>query len=147
MKFNRFFSLGAVAMFIGCDAMAQTPDLVGTWTGEVVTLLQSEGELVERATAISVVIEKVNGNHIFGYRTWKIIDKPVPGYVGDVPLTSASEKFIGAISSDGDTLRLVEVEDRGIMFGEVLGPDEIEFTYIETAPHPVAFTGIYHREQ
>lgn len=120
-------------------------DLVGAWVGETIIALQSEGEIVEAPRVHTIIIEEVSGNIVKGYRTWRSPDDDDPGYVGDQATTAASEPFIGALSSDGDDLRLVEIEDRGILIGEVLGRDAIEFTYMETAPHPVVFTAIYRR--
>ncbi len=137
-----------LAMFAICSsgASAQTPDLVGTWTGNAVVALETENGIVETPRILSIVVEEMHGNQLRGYRTWKSTEGVDPGYVGDQPTTGASEPFIGTVSSDGDTLRLVETEDRGILLGEVLGPNEIELTYLETAPHPVAYTAIYRRE-
>ncbi len=122
-------------------------DLVGTWVGETMVALKSENKIVETPRIFTMVIEEVKGNLLKGVKTWRSPEDKDPGYIGNRLTTSASEPFIGALSSDGDTLRLVEVEDRGILIGEVLGPDEIEFTYMETAPHPVVYTVVYRRQK
>ncbi|MEM7025645.1 MAG: hypothetical protein AAF637_24150 [Pseudomonadota bacterium] len=124
-----------------------TCDLVGAWVGETIIALQSEGTIVEAPRIHTIVIEEVKGNLIRGFRTWRSPEDKDPGYVGNQPTTDASEPFIGALSSDGDALRLVEIEDSGILLGEILGPDEIEFTYLEAAPHPVVFSAVYRRQQ
>jgi len=129
----------------GPGALAQESSLVGTWTAETKILLESEGALIEAPRQLSFVIEDVDGQFVRGYRTWKAQVENQPGYVGNTPLEEAREPFIGTVSADGKSIRLVEVEDEGMMFCERTGPDEIEFTYMETAPHPVVYTAIFHR--
>ena len=46
------------------------------------------------------------------------------------------------IDSDGAALRLVEVVDFGMLFFERLSADELEVTYLETAPHAVVFSAV-----
>lgn len=120
-------------------------DLTGTWVGETVIILESQGQIVAAPRIHTIVIEEVDGNLVQGFRTWRSPEDEDPGYVGDVATTDASEPFIGSLSADGDALHLVEFEDHGMLIGEVLGPDRIEFTYMEAAPHAVVYTAIYHR--
>lgn len=121
-------------------------DLAGTWVGETVIMLESEGEIVAAPRIHTIVIEEVDGNLVHGFRTWRSPEDQDPGYVGEIATTDASEPFIGSLSADGDRLHLVEFEDHGMLIGEVLGPDMIEFTYMEAAPHAVVYTAIYHRQ-
>ncbi|MCP4328628.1 MAG: hypothetical protein GY791_09365 [Alphaproteobacteria bacterium] len=94
---------------------------------------------------MSMVIENVDGPLLLGYRTWQAITDD-PGNVAGVDVLSAREPFIGAIDSDGVTLRFVETDDPGILFGELLGPNELEITYMEAYPHAVVFTTVLRRE-
>lgn len=146
----RIFQPVAVAVFsltVGAtQAVAQPLDLVGTWTSEMIIALESEGEIVETPRVQSIVIEETNGNLLRGFRAWRSPEDDEPGYVGERETTSASEPFIGAVSSDGDTLRLVEIDDNRLLIGAVLGPDEIEFTYMEAAPHAVVYTAVFRRQ-
>jgi hypothetical protein len=95
---------------------AQTSDLVGSWTAETTIILESDDEIVEVPRTLTIVIESVHGSVVQGTRTWKAVT-PNPGYVEDESVLDASEPFIGALSSDGKTLRLAEVDDYGLMFG------------------------------
>ena len=131
----------------GAEALAQQSDLVGTWTTETTVLLESEDKIVEAPREMSFVIEDVHGQFVRGYRTWKAKAEHQPGYVGDTALEEAREPFIGTVTSDGKSLRLVETEDEGMMFCERTGPDQIELTYMEAAPHPVVYTAVLNRAQ
>ncbi|MCP4381638.1 MAG: hypothetical protein GY798_09530 [Hyphomicrobiales bacterium] len=124
---------------------AQTSDLVGTWTAEATIILESDDEIVEVPRVLSIVIESVHGSVVQGARTWKA-ETENPGYVEEESVLEASEPFIGALSADG-TLRLVEVDDHGLMFATRIGDDQIELTYMESAPHAVAYTAIFHRQK
>ena len=76
-----------------------------------------------------------------GYRTWAEVDEP--GNVEEDLVLEATEPFIGALSMDGRTLRLVEVDDDGLMFVSRVGDDALEFTDMEAAPHPIVYTAIF----
>ena len=126
---------------------AQTSDLIGTWTAETTVILESDNdEIVEVPRSLTVEIESVNGFVVQGSRRWNASTDD-PGYVEDDAVLRASEPFIGALSSDGKTLRLVEVDDQGMMFATRIGDDQIEITYMETAPHAVAYTAIFERQE
>ncbi|MCP4381628.1 MAG: hypothetical protein GY798_09475 [Hyphomicrobiales bacterium] len=144
-----FGTLVAVLFAIAVSAsasMAQTSDLVGTWTAETTIILESDDEIVEVPRVLSIVIESVHGSVVQGARTWKA-ETDNPGYVEEESVLEASEPFIGALSADGKTLRLVEVDDHGLMFATRIGDDQIELTYLETAPHAVAYTAIFDRQK
>ena len=138
------FAIFSLALGVG-QVLAQQSDLVGTWTTETTILLETDGKIVEAPRELTFVIEEVHGQLVRGYRTWEAEAANQPGYVGNVPLNEAREPFIGSVTSDGKTIHLVETEDEGMMICERTGPDEIEFTYMEAAPHPVAYTAIFHR--
>jgi len=128
-------------------SLAQQSDLVGTWRTETTVLLETEGDkIVEAPREMSFVIEEVNGQLVRGYRTWMAEAANQPGYVENVPLNEAREPFIGSVTSDGKTIHLVETDDEGMMFCQRMGPDEIELTYMEAAPHPVVYSAILHRK-
>ena len=137
------FSIAASAT----PSLAQQSDLVGTWTTETTILLETEGEIVEAPRMMSFVVEEVDGQLVRGYRTWEAEAANQPGYVGDTPLNEAREPFIGSVTSDGKTIHLVETDDEGMMFCQRMGPDEIELTYMEAAPHPVVYSTILHRKK
>ncbi|MEM7024228.1 MAG: hypothetical protein AAF637_16815 [Pseudomonadota bacterium] len=124
---------------------AQQSEFLGTWSAEIEILLVADGEVAEVPRVMSIVVEEVDGSHVRGYRQWEALTD-VPGNVGGESTLIAAEPFIGAIDSDGVTLHLVEIEDSGMMFAELLGPDELEFTYMEAAPHAVVYTAILQRQ-
>lgn len=132
--------------FSSAKSTAQSSDLIGTWTGEAIIALESEGEIKEVPRTLSIVIDEVNGSLVQGYRTWAAKTDD-PGYVLNQEVLQAKEPFLGAISTDGVTLHLVEIEDRGLIFGRRLGPDQIEITYMEAAPHAVVYNAIHHRQK
>jgi len=69
------------------------------------------------------------------------------GNVAGENVLSAEEPFIGTIDTDGVTLRLVEIDDSGMLFCGCLGPDRLEITYMETYPHAVIYTSVLTRDE
>lgn len=134
------------AVLCAAPAVAQTSDLAGTWTAEITIALESEEEIVEVQREWVFVIEEIDGSLVSGYHAWKA-ESDDPGYVENQSVLAASEPFLGAVSSDGKTLRLVEINDHGLLFGELIGPQELEVSYMETAPHAVAFTAVVRRQR
>ncbi|MEM7222679.1 MAG: hypothetical protein AAF495_06855 [Pseudomonadota bacterium] len=124
---------------------AQAPDIKGTWSGQADILLQLDGKIVKVPRLLQVVIEEVDGNLFTGRRTWQALTDD-PGNVAGVDTLAATEPFIGAIDTDGVTLRFVETDDPGVMFGELLGPDRLEITYMEAWPHAVIYTVVMTRD-
>ena len=134
------------AAFGAAPASAQTSDLVGMWTAEITIALVSKGEIVEVDRDWVFVIEEVDGSLVRGHHAWRAKSDD-PGYVGNDPVLDASEPFLGAVSSDGKTFSLVEIDDHGLLFGELIAPEELEVSYMEAAPHAVAFTAVLRRAQ
>jgi hypothetical protein len=124
----------------------QTSDLIGTWTAEATVIMQSDDGVVEVPNEFVLEIESVNGLVLRGSRTWRAGNNE-PGYVGEETFVEATEPFIGALSQDGQTLRLGEVDDNGLMFATRHGDDMIELTYMEAAPHAIAYTAVFSRQE
>ncbi len=126
------------------QAGAQQPDLLGTWTAKATILMQLESGVVQAPRQMSLTFEKQDGQLVRGYKDWSGSTDD-PGHIGDEKVLAAKEPFIGTISQDGQTLRLVETGDSGHMFCALIGPDELEVTYMEAAPHAVAWTAVMRR--
>ena len=124
---------------------AQQSDIVGTWSGEITLLLKVNDEILEVPRQWSLVIEKADKSLIRGYHQWKAVTDD-PGNVAGESVLVATEPIIGAVDTDGVTLRFVETADSGILFAELLAPDKLEATYMETHPHAVIFTTVLRRE-
>ncbi|WP_372574775.1 hypothetical protein [Ruegeria jejuensis] len=128
------------------DAQAQdSQSFVGTWTGETTILLDTGKKIIEAPRQQSIIITEADGNLLRGYRTWSALEEDQQGFVGSVPTSDAQEPFIGVIMSNGTTIRMVETEDGGLMFCELISPDQIEMTYMEAAPHAVIYTTVYKK--
>ncbi len=127
------------------QVQAEEPDILGTWSAETEILLVVEDQVVRVPRAVTVVFEEVDGQLLIGYRGWQALSD-APGNVAGAEVLGAKEPFIGVIDSDGVTLRFVETDDRGHMIGELLGPNALEFTYLETWPHAVAYTVVLERK-
>jgi len=141
-----FWMTTIVALALGSATLrAEESSLLGTWSGEIEALLEVDGSIAKVQRVMTVVIEGIDGSHVRGFRQWQALDETPGNVAGDATL-SAVEPFIGALDSDGVTLRLVEVEDPGFLFCELLGPDELEVSYMETAPHAVAWTAVLRRQ-
>jgi hypothetical protein len=147
VRFSQLAGLAVLATMVGiAPALAQPPDFVGRWSAEITIILESQGQIVEVNRDWVFVIERVDGGHVRGYHAWRAKSDD-PGYVEDVSVLAASEPFLGVVSSNGKTLLLVEIGDYGLMFCKRIGPDELEISYMEAAPHAVAFAAIVRRER
>ena len=146
MRMTQFIAAAVFSLALSTNqSQAQQPDILGTWSIEADILLELNGEIVKVSRLMTVVIENVDGRLFIGRRTWQALSDD-PGNVAGVNTLGATEPFIGAIDPDGVTLRFVETDDNGMMFGELLGPDELELTYMETWPHAVIYTVIMRRQ-
>jgi len=140
---NVLTSLVTLLLLVG-GASAQQPDISGTWKAEVRNLRPIDGELVQSLLEMTVKIEAQDGGLIRGNKHWKKLHGQ-GGNVAGVDLPEANEPFIGTLESDGRTVRMVEINDYGLRFGRVIGPDKLEISYMEPYPHAVAWTAIFHR--
>lgn len=146
MQITTSFRVAAIlALALGTAQAQDQSNLVGTWTGETTILLDTGEKVIEAPRTQSIVITGVKDNLIRGYRTWTALQNNQKGFVGSVPEDSAREPFIGIIQSNGKTIRMVETDDRGMMFCELIAPDQIEMTYMEAAPHAVIYTTVYQK--
>lgn len=93
---------------------------------------------------MTLKIETPDGGLIKGNKHWKKL-RGQGGNVAGVDMPEANEPFIGTIESDGQTVRMVEIEDYGLMFGRIIGPDKLEISYMEPHPHAVVWTAIFQR--
>ena len=124
---------------------AEPPNIVGSWSAKADILLELDDKIVKVPRVLTMVIERVDGSLFFGKRKWKALTDE-PGNVAGKDVLEATEPFIGAIDSDCVTLRIVETDDPGLMFGELLGPDRLEITYMESFPHAVIYTVVLQRQ-
>ena len=147
MRIVQFAAAALVLMVISAvQPRAEQPDLLGSWSAQAEILLERNDEIVKVPRMLTMVIDRVDGNLFFGRRLWEALTDD-PGNVAGRDVLEASEPFIGAIDSDGVTLRIVETDDPGIMFGELLGPNRMEITYMESYPHAVIYTVILIRQK
>jgi hypothetical protein len=131
-------------LLLAGGASAQQPDISGTWKAEVQNLRPIDGKLVQSLLEMTLKIEAQDGGLIRGNKHWKKL-RGQGGNVAGVDLPEANEPFIGTLESDGRTVRMVEINDYGLMFGRVIGPDKLEVSYMEPYPHAVAWTAIFQR--
>ena len=116
------------AAFPVSAALAETPNLVGTWKGTS-ERVNAKGEYSEREKTIEIVDQ--NGRRFHG------VAKDA----------RAAEKFIGVIRSDDTTFYWVDAEDVGQVQGRILDADRIETCYLESGKHAIAACSILSRER
>jgi hypothetical protein len=102
------------------------PNLTGTWTGPAEGYDEGTGFTDYQNLRIAMIVEEQRGRLFSGY----------------FRLTSNSTAldlfFAGAIGRDNRTLTLAE-KDGGYCLGEMVGPDEIELTYMQDgSPYSIA---------
>ncbi len=102
------------------------PNLTGTWTGPMQGYDQGTGFTDYADFKVSMAITEQKGRLFAGTITFTANG------------TSSDSGFAGAIGRDGKTLTITE-QGGGYCTGEILGPDEIELTYVhDLAPYSVA---------
>ncbi len=125
-------------------ASAQESGILGAWRAEV-SVLRSDGATVTPSRSeITLIFEAQNGQLLQGKKHWKDLEDHT-GNVAGSEVREADEPFIGEIESDGRTVRLVEIEDSGMMFCSLRGADELEASYVESAPHAAVWSAVFHR--
>jgi hypothetical protein len=102
------------------------PGLIGTWTGPMQGYDEGTGFSDYPNFTLAMKITEQHGRI----------------FAGDMIFTAngTQEKFgfAGAIGRDGKTLSITEQDD-GYCSGEIVGPDEIELTYVQAgSPYSVA---------
>ena len=102
-------------------AFAETPDMVGTWTGSGIAHHEERGIVEGPDDSIIMNISEQKGRVFYG--DIQILNKDG---------TYRSEKLAGIVELSGTEFVILE-HDQGISFGDIIGPDEIEIIYIENA--------------
>ena len=147
MMFSRY--LLAFAIFLAVTpvpAAAEQPDLIGTWRGEAIVLLQFKNETVQTTQSQILEFTHHEGQMVRGLHLWRALDLDVHGHVAGQHVRAASEPFIGVVGQDGKTIRMVEIEDPGMLFATVLGPNELEVEYLEAGERAVVWNAILKRD-
>ncbi len=127
-----FLILILFVFLAGCTgtAPAQTtpslPNLTGTWSGPMEGYDEGTGFTDYRDLALAMVVEEQHGRLFSGY--FRLTSNS----------TVSDLYFAGAVGRDNKTLTITEREG-GYCLGEVLGPDEIELTYMQDgSPYSIA---------
>ena len=128
------------------SSAAEPPDLIGVWQGEATVLLQHKGETEITTQRQILEITRQDGVLIRGIHRWKAGDTTIKGHVSGQHVTEAHEPFLGVIGQSGKTLRMVETEDPGMLFGILNGTDEMEVEYFEAGTNAVVWNAILRRK-
>ena len=116
-----------VATLPVCGAMAETPDLVGSWAGKA-EQVTAQWEFGERDVVVSIVEQK--GGRFYGTITHH----------------GTPDKIIGVIRADAKTFFWVDVNDNGQAQGQILSPDQIEVCHLEAGDHALASCALLARK-
>ena len=123
--------LGLIAGMVGITT-ADIPDLVGNWTGPYVEYNSGEGFSEVESGLFFLNITEQKDRIIIGYTSFKKSDG-----------TEVSRELAGVISADGTDLSLAE-QNNGYSNGKIIGPDELELTYLsDNDPISVAIDTFY----
>jgi hypothetical protein len=145
MDMIKVFVTTVVALVLfAFGASAQESGILGTWQAEVSVLRSDGGTVTPSHTEITLMFEEQRGQLVQGKKHWKDLENHTGNVAGN-EVREADEPFIGEIESDGRTVRMVEIEDNGMMFCRLLGQDELEASYIETSPHAAVWSAVFHR--
>ena len=138
----------ALAIFLALapnPAEAEPPNLIGRWQGEATVLLQFKTETVQTSQMQILEITHHDGQMIRGLHLWAALEDGIYGNVAGEHVVEASEPVIGVVGQDGKTIRMVEIDDPGMLFATVLGPNELEVEYLEAGETAVVWNAILRR--
>ena len=129
---RRWFVLLVFLIVLVCNitsiSAAEIPNLVGNWSGSSVGYMEDLGYTAYSDGTFTVHITNQTERVFIGY----IMKKDALG--------EEEQKVIsGVLSADGTNVYLAE-HDEGISLGTILGPDEIELTYLK--PGALVYAGI-----
>jgi len=97
------------------------PDLTGTWTASMAGYEGSTGFTDYPSITMTMTISEQHDRVFSGYTVFTVND------------TETRTPIAGVIGRDGRTLSTAE-QDGGYCFGDIIGPDEIELTYLQDGP-------------
>ncbi len=105
---------------------AAIPNLTGTWTGPMQGYDEGTGFSNYPFLSMTMTVSEQHGRLFAGTIVFTMNG------------TETTSGFAGAIGRDGRTLTISE-KNAGYSFGELLGPDEMELTYVhDKSPYSVA---------
>jgi len=112
----------------GCTAAAPAdtnpttnPDLTGNWIASMTGYEGSMGFTDYPTITMTMTVSEQHGRVFSGYTVFTVNG------------TETRTPIAGIIGRDGRTLSTAE-QDGGYCFGEIIGPDEIELTYLQDGP-------------
>jgi len=114
-------------------APAETPDLLGNWTGQMTGYEHGKGYTDYAGSTMTLRVTEQNGRIFSGEITFKNSS----GYA-----IREATPCAGVIGRDGRALTLVE-EGGGYSSGSIIAPEEIEFIYANGAePFSIAIDSL-----
>ena len=135
-SFVLFALIMAIVVFsAGCTGTAPTtPATTAATPSPEVTPTTSIPNIVGVWTGTSIGHDKINGFLDFGPQWWNVTEQNEQVFTGykvrTLPDgTYIEENFSGVISYDGETIYIAD-HDESIIFGEFIGPDEIELNLL-----------------
>jgi len=132
MKGLQILVMLLVMLFITGIAGADIPDMVGNWTGPYDAHKADEGFFKGDSGVLFLNITEQKDRIIIGYTSLKKSDG-----------TEEKRDLAGVISADGTEISCAE-RNNGYSHGTIIGPDEIELTYVsDTDPVRVALDRFY----
>ena len=108
-------------------ALAETPDLTGSWLGKA-EQVTAQWEYSERDIVVSIVDQKTGR------------------FYGTITHHGTPDKIVGVIRSDNKSFYWVDVNDQGQVQGQILSPDQIEICHLEAGDHALASCALLGRK-
>jgi hypothetical protein len=109
---------GTTASPSGITAASALPNLTGTWTGPMQGYVEKTGFTNYPYLTVVFAVTEQHGRLFSGYMTFTENG------------TQSMSGFAGVIGRDNRTFTLAE-KDGGYSSGEMVGPDEMEITYLK----------------
>ena len=108
------------------------PSLIGDWRGEY-TVQSRQGR---SSAEVHFAITEQEGALFKGAYEWEYHpDTPVVGDHEAGVGKRGKDVLLGVIGWDNTSINIADVDDKGLWFGKLTGPDTLELIYVESQDH------------
>lgn len=143
------FAVLIILLLASNSALAETPDLTGTWRLESGFLRTHAGKTIDFAEASDVFMTIIDqdGPVFSGQYGWRHPDAMQDLHDGEKITNEATEAFVGVIHFDGRTITIADHPDSTVYIGRLVGEHQMELIAYESGPNAFASRAIMTREE
>ncbi|MEM6503841.1 MAG: hypothetical protein AAF711_00090 [Planctomycetota bacterium] len=144
-----FFTILIILLLASNSALAETPDLTGTWRVESGFLRTHAGETIDfsEASDAFMTITDQEGPVFSGNYGWRHPDTMQDLHDGETTTNEANEAFVGVVHFDGQTITIADHPDSTVYIGRLVEENRMELIAYESGANAFASRAIMIREE